>query len=586
MTGPAGAAGPLAPRGIRRREFPGLLAGGLLGAAACLDERGAGPDWLDWKIRGALVVDGTGAPGRVTDLGIRDGRFAPPEGPARRELDGSGLVAAPGFIDLHSHGDLVLQRPGPERAALLAGRLAQGITTEIIGNCGLGAAPRFGQAVGLAPGVHAWMTPEGTRWDWTTLADAFDRLETLGLPLHVGALAPHGLLRLGAMGLSPGPPDAGERRAMERALDQALEEGALGLSCGLIYPPGMFSDTAELVGLASRLARGDRVFTAHIRGSSETLSDAVEELIAIGKRAGVRIHHSHAEAVGRAHWAGLNRFLDRERAARRDGVRISADMFPYPVAATMMYAIYPPWALEGGPEELLSRLRDPWTRRQIREEIDTRRPEWPPWRPGGWPHNLVGAVGWRGIRVASVAGARSGGSGDAVGATLEALGAARGVHPFDAVSDLMLETGGAVGQFVLDISGEDGLRTLAADPDVAFVTDANDYGRGNPHPAAYGAFPRVLRRYVREDPVLTLEEALRRMTSLPAEIAGLRDRGRIGPGRPADLVLFDPSRIADAATLEAPRQRARGIRATFVEGVPVTWEGRLTGAAPGRILRA
>ena len=406
----------------------------------------------------------------------------------------------------------------------------------MIGNCGLGAAPLFGEARDLAPAVHAWMTPEGASWRWESLADYFSTLETRGLPLNVAALVPHGLLRLGAMGLRPGAPDARERAAMAQALERSLEEGAYGLSCGLIYPPGMFSATEELLGLARALRASDAVFTAHVRGSSETLLPAVEELIEVGRDAEVRVHHSHAEAVGRDHWEKLAAFLEMERAARGEGVRVSADMFPYPVAATMMYAIYPPWALEGGPGELLTRLRDPETRDRIGRDIEERAPEWPPWQPGGWPHNLVSAVGWDGIQVSSVASDAGRG---ALGRSLAELGQARGTHPFEAISDLMLSEEGAVGQFVLDISGEDGLRTLVSDPEVAFITDANDYGKGSPHPAAYGAFPRVLRRYVREEGVISLAEAVRRMTSLPADIVGLRDRGRIANNLPADLVLFD-----------------------------------------------
>ena len=566
---------------LNRREFTGALAAGLLGAA-CVPERPSHAGALDYRIRNALVVDGTGAAGYRADLGIRDGRFASPAGEALRELDAAGLVAAPGFVDIHSHGDLVLASSSPQREALLAGRLAQGITTEVIGNCGLGAAPLFGEASALAPAVHAWMTPDGASWRWSSLADYFSALETSGLPLNVAALVPHGLLRLGAMGLRPGAPDAGERAAMARALERSLEEGACGLSCGLIYPPGMFSATGELLDLARVLRRPDGVFTAHVRGSSETLLPAVEELIEIGRDAGVRVHHSHAEAVGRDHWAKLPTFLAMEREARREGVRISADMFPYPVAATMMYAIYPPWALEGGPGELLARLRDPETRARIGRDIEERTPEWPPWEPGGWPHNLVAAVGWEGVRVASVGG---GAGSEALGLSLGELGQARNAHPFEAISDLMLEADGAVGQFVLDLSGEAGLRELASDPAVAFITDANDYGKGSPHPAAYGAFPRVLRRTVREERAISLEEGIRRMTSLPAEIAGLPDRGRIANGLPADLVLFHAAEITDHATLDNPRARATGIRATFVNGQPVTRDGRFTGALPGRVLR-
>ena len=570
--------GPTPPN---RRQFTGALAAGLLGAA-CGQERASHAASLDYRIRNALIVDGTGAPAYRGDLGIRDGRFVPPEGEALRELDADGLVAAPGFVDIHSHGDLVLASGRPDRETLIAGRLAQGITTEVIGNCGLGAAPLFGEAPDLAPAVHAWMTPEGASWRWASLADYFAALETRGLPLNVAALVPHGLLRLGAMGLRPGAPDAAERTAMAGALERSLEEGACGLSVGLIYPPGMFSATEELLELARSLRVPDAVFTAHVRGSSETLLPAVEELIEIGRSTEVRVHHSHAEAVGRNHWAKLATFLEMERKARREGVRVSADMFPYPVAATMMYAIYPPWALEGGPDELLARLRDPETRARIGRDIEERTPEWPPWEPEGWPHNLVSAVGWDRIQVSSV-GSEAG--RDALGRSLAELGSTEGTEPFEAISDLMLAEDGAVGQFVLDISGEDGLRELAADPEVAFITDANDYGKGSPHPAAYGAFPRVLRRYVREEGAIPLEEAIRRMTSLPAGLVGLEDRGRIANNLPADLVLFDREQVTDHATLEQPRARATGIRATFVNGQPVIHDGRFTGALPGRVLR-
>ena len=308
----------------------------------------------------------------------------------------------------------------------------------------------------------------------------------------------------------------------------------------------------------------------------------MEELIAIGRDAEVRVHHSHAEAVGRDHWAKLATFLEMEREARREGVRVSADMFPYPVAATMMYAIYPPWALEGGPGELLVRLRDPETRARIGRDIEEQKPEWPPWEPEGWPHNLVSAVGWDRIRVSSVGSEAGRGT---LGRSLAELGSARGTEPFEAISDLMVAEDGGVGQFVLDISGEDGLRALASDPEVAFITDANDYGKGSPHPAAYGAFPRVLRRYVREDGTISLEEAVRRMTSLPAGIVGLEGRGRIANNLPADLVLFNQEAVTDHATLEQPRARATGIRATFVNGQPVIHDGRFTGALPGHVLR-
>jgi N-acyl-D-amino-acid deacylase len=535
-------------------------------------------------IRNGRVLDGTGAQERRAEVAIRDGRIAAiGEGfHADEAVDAAGRIVAPGFIDLHSHGDLVLAWPSDERLALLEGRIAQGITTEIVGNCGLGVCPLFARAGEILPALNGWMTPASFPWTWASTADYFTHLERLGLPVNVGALAPHGPLRLGVRALGPGETNAEERRRMGDALDGALEEGAFGLSAGLIYPPGMYTSTEELASLASRAARRGGVFTCHVRGSSETLLDAVSEILRIGAETGVRVHHSHAEAVGRSHWPKLARFIEMEEAARAEGVSVTLDMFPYTVAATMMLAIFPPWALEGGIERLLGRLADGSEREWIRASVETQSPSWPPWREGGWPHNLVKAVGWDRIRVSSVGSDRN---RSLEGLTLAELGRARGRDPFDAIADVMIEEGGNVGQFVEDISGEAGIRALAKRSDVAFITDANDYGKGRPHPAAYGSFPRVLGRFVREERLLTLPEAIRRMSGLPAEILGLRDRGVLREGAHADVVVLDPEAIEDRATLEEPRLRARGVDVVFVNGKAVYRKGGLTGALPGAILR-
>ena len=497
-------------------------------------------------------------------------------------IDASGKVVAPGFVDIHSHGDLVLAWPSDDRLSLIEGRIAQGITTEIIGNCGLGASPLFGHGDELLPQINGWMTPASFAWSWRDVDGYFEHLEALGLPLNVGTLVPHGALRLGAAHLAPGETDDTARRQMTTELDRALEQGAFGLSVGLIYPPGMYTSTDELTTLARRLPAHDAVFTSHVRGSSETLLDSVDELINIGREANVHVHHSHVEAVGRAHWSKLERFLDREREAQTDGVHLSADMFPYSVAATMMLAIYPPWSLEGGLPRLIERLEDETTRGRIRRDIDNVRPQWPPWEEGGWPHNLVMAVGWERIRVSSVG---SDANKTAEGLSLAELGEQRRSSPFDAISDLMIEEDGNVGQFVLDITGEEGLRELVRRPDIAFITDANDYGKGKPHPAAYGSFPRVLGRYVRGESLLSLPEAIRRMTSLPADTIGLEGRGRLEPGAWADIVVLDADAIRDEATLEKPRRNATGIDAVVVNGTIVYRNRRLTGELAGSVLR-
>lgn len=540
---------------------------------------------VDTLIRNGRVIDGTGAPERRGDVAIHNGRIVAIDAQkieAKVAFDASGKVVAPGFVDIHSHGDLVLAWPSDDRLSLIEGRIAQGITTEIIGNCGLGASPLFGHGAELLPQINGWMTPASFDWSWRDVAGYLEHLEALGLPLNVGTLVPHGALRLGAAHLAPGDTDVAARRQMTKELDRALEQGAFGLSAGLIYPPGMYTSTDELTTLARRLVAHDAVFTFHVRGSSETLLDAVDELIHIGREANVHVHHSHAEAVGRAHWSKLDRFLDMEHKARSDGVHLSADMFPYPVAATMMLAIYPPWTLEGGVPRLIERLQDEDTRARIRRDIANVRPRWPPWEEGGWPHNLVMAVGWDRIRVSSVG---SDANKAVEGLSLAELGEQRRSSPFDAISDLMIEEDGDVGQFVLDITGEDGLRELVRRPDIAFITDANDYGKGKPHPAAYGSFPRVLGRYVRDESLLSLPEAIRRMTSLPADTIGLEGRGRLEPGAWADIVVFDPNAVCDEATLDDPRRHARGIDAVFVNGTLTYEHGKLTGALAGSQLR-
>ncbi|MGH9320218.1 MAG: N-acyl-D-amino-acid deacylase family protein [Vicinamibacteria bacterium] len=539
-------------------------------------------------IKNGRILDGTGAPEEKGDLVIAGGKIAAlgrvsESVDADEVVEASGKVVAPGFIDIHSHGDLVLAWPADDRLALIEGRVAQGITTEIVGNCGLGAVPLFGAGLELLPRINGWMTPAPFEWVWSGVDEYLRHLEGIGIAVNVGTLVPHGPLRLGAQALSSGDTTEGARKVMLAALDAALEEGAFGLSAGLIYPPGMYTSTEELSCLAERVARHDRVFTCHIRGSSETLLDAVSELVQIGREAGVHVHHSHAEAVGRSHWSRLSRFLQMEDEAREEGVRVSADMFPYTVAATMMLAIFPPWSLEGGLPRLIERLTDTATRERIRRDIDTVSPEWPPWKEGGWPHNLVKAVGWDRIRVSTVGSERN---RAAEGSSLQELGRARGQDPFDAVADLMIEEEGNVGQFVEDISGEDGLRTLVSRPEIAFVTDANDYGKGKPHPAAYGSFPRVLGRYVRRERLLALPEAVRRMTSLPAEILGIENRGILKAGAFADVVTFDADVIEDLASLEEPRRKAKGIDRVFVNGRCVYRNSSLTGAVPGMALRA
>lgn len=544
----------------------------------------------DLLIQNARIIDGTGQPAYTADVAIASDRIAAIgrlETKARQTLDARGATLIPGIIDPHSHADLILPLPPDKQATLLQCKLSQGITTTIVGNCGLGCAPLSdASAEATLRAVNAWMTPQPVEWGWRTVGEYLDRLSSNGLALNIATLAPHGPIRISAMGLRKGAPTQGELRKMRRMVEQAMRDGALGLSTGLIYPPGMYSDPAELRDLAGVVAKHHGIYTSHIRGSSETLVPAVRELLDVGRETGVRVHHSHNEAVGRAHWDKIDRVLAMEEAAEREGLQITFDMFPYTAAATMMIAIYPPWALEGGVDSLLQRLQDPATRRRIARDIERRKPSWPPWRENGWPHNLVRATGWDAIRIGYVESRRN---KRYENKSLADLAQHTGKTPFDAISDLILEERGQVSMLIFEVTGEAEERALLAKYArhrlCAFCTDAEDYGRGLPHPAAYGAFARILAKFVRRDGLLSFEEAVRKMTSYPASIFGLKDRGLLRPGAFADLVLLDPDRVEDRAAFSSPRRTARGIEKVFVNGRLAFDQDRITPVFAGQILR-
>jgi N-acyl-D-amino-acid deacylase len=348
----------------------------------------------------------------------------------------------------------------------------------------------------------------------------------------------------------------------------------------------MYSDSAELQDLAQIVADRGGIYTSHIRGSSETLIPAVKELLDVARVTGVRVHHSHNEAVGRAHWPKIDRVLKMEEDAARAGVEVSFDMFPYTAAATMMIAIYPPWALEGGVERLIERLQDTKTRARIRRDIERKKPTWPPWRDGGWPHNLVSATDWESIYIGYVESRKN---KRYENRSLADLGRLTGQEPFAAISDLIITERGQVSMLIFEVTGErDGRELLAKyarHPLGAFCTDAEDYGRGLPHPSAYGAFARIFARFVREDGVMTFEEAVRKMTSYPAFVFGIADRGALRPGAYADLVLLDPRRVADRASFQRPRRAATGIEMVIINGRIAYERGEVKPNWSGKILR-
>jgi N-acyl-D-amino-acid deacylase len=522
---------------------------------------------LDLKIEGGLVLDGTGAAGSRADVGVVDDRIVAvgdlSREPAGRTLGAAGRVVAPGFIDMHSHSDW---RLWANRRA--ESKIRQGVTTEVVGNCGFSPAPVSDEHLDALRGFALYL-PRGLDFRWRSFADYLGALEAEGAAVNLVHLVGHGALRVATMGFARRAPTGAELAAMQRLLGDALEAGAWGLSTGLIYAPGSYAATEEIVALARVLARRlHAIYASHIRGEGAALLDAVAEALRIGREAEVPVQVSHLKAAGRPNWGRVPQALALIDAAAAEGLDVHADVYPYTASSTSLRALLPDWALEGGLEAMVARLGDPATRQRLRAELD---------QPTGG-QSLLDRVGWENIMVAWSPGRR-----DAEGRRLSELGGVEGVFAV-----LLAEPRASIVLFQLD---EADLRQALAHPRVMIGSDGSalapygELGEGRPHPRSYGTFPRILGEYVREQRVLTLAQAVHKMTGLPARRLGLADRGVIRPGARADLVVFDPRRVADRATYEAPHRYPDGVEHVVVNGRLVIRDGEHTGSLPGRVLR-
>jgi N-acyl-D-amino-acid deacylase len=523
---------------------------------------------LDIKIAGGRIVDGTGAPARRGDVGIRDDvvtALGDLEGePAGRTLDATGLTVAPGFIDVHSHSDWRLW--GNRRAE---SKIRQGVTTEVVGNCGFSPAPvsdEFGDEMrGFA--LHL---PPGMDFSWRSMADYLRRYRDGGIALNVVQLVGHGTLRLAAMGFARRPPTARELVTMERLMDESMAGGAAGLATGLIYAPGSYADTEEIVAVARRAAGG--FYASHIRGEGSTLLEAVSEAIRVGREGDLPVQVSHIKAAGRPNWGKVDSALHLIDAARAAGQDVMADAYPYTASSTTLRTLLPDWVLEGGVDAMLERLADGAVRARIREEIAT------------GSAILARGLGWEDIMIAS-APSRP----EAEGRRLGEIARAWKTEPLEAALDILVAERGK-GYVILFQLDEADLRRALVHPEVMIGSDGSalsvegELGHGKPHPRSYGTFPRVLARYVRAERLLSLEQAVHKMTGLPARRLGFHDRGVIREGAKADLVAFDADRVEDTATYEDPHRYAAGIPYVIVNGRVVIDGGEHTGALPGLVL--
>jgi N-acyl-D-amino-acid deacylase len=529
----------------------------------------AGPQF-DLVVRGGQVLDGRGTPARRSDIGVSGDRIVAlgdlSGASATTVIDAAGRVVSPGFIDVQGQSGTTLLIDGRGES-----HLRQGITSEIIGE---GDSPAFWTAR-TASGEA--LARAGKSVDWTDYDGYFKRLVASGTAVNVGTLVPATLVRSEVVGLDNRPPTADELTRMTAMVERAMQDGAFGLSSALIYMPGSFATTEELVALATAAGRHRGIYVTHIRGESFNLFNALDEALRIGRDGALPVVVFHLKVGARANWGRMGEAVKKLAEAGASGQRVSATMYPYAAGGTRLAAVLPLWAQEGGNDAMLARLADPAQRARMRREIEG--------TTDGW-ENLLMAATFEGIQIASVPAEYD---QTVVGKRLSELAAARKADPWDVLFEVIGGTRGRAGALYHMMSEAD-VRTGLAAPFVSIGTDSaairheGPLAQGQPHPRAYGTFPRVLGYYVREQKLLSLEDAVRRMTGLAAEQFQIRDRGVVREGAFADLVVFDPATVADTATYEAPHSYPRGIDHVIVNGVPALGPQGLTGRLAGRAL--
>jgi N-acyl-D-amino-acid deacylase len=531
----------------------------------------------DLLIRNGTVFDGDGGPGFVADIAIRGDRIVAIgksggeiEGDAAEVIDATGLAVTPGFINMLSWATETLIEDGRSQSDI-----RQGVTLEVMGE-GWSMGP-----LNESMKAEAFTLSGDIKYDieWNTLGEYLQYLEDRGISTNVASFVGATTLRIHEIGYEDRPPTPDELARMEALVTQAMEEGALGVGSSLIYAPAFYSSTEELIALSRVAARYGGRYISHIRSEGADLLEAVEELITIAREAGIGAEIYHLKTAGKENWNKLEDVFRRVEAARAEGLDITADMYTYTAGATGLDAAMPPWVQEGGHAAWVERLQNPDVRARVLEEIR---------QPGdGW-ENLYHAAG--GPDQLILLGFRNDALKHLTGKTLAEAAALRGTSPEDTIIDLVIEDDSRVATAYF-IMSEDNIAKKIRQPWMAFGSDAESLApegvflQSNPHPRAYGNFARLLGRYVREQQVISLPEAVRRLTALPADNLGLADRGRLQPGHYADIAVFDPDVITDHATFTEPHRYATGMHHVIVNGVPVLRNGEHTGAMPGRFVR-
>jgi N-acyl-D-amino-acid deacylase len=539
---------------------------------ACSNQDDATPAFDVLIVNGTVYAGDGGAPFQA-DIGISGDRIAAIgelTGTAAKTIDASGLAVAPGFINMLSWATESLIEDGRSQSDI-----RQGVTLEVMGE---------GQSMGPmneAMKEEAFQLSSDIKFDieWTTLSEYLEYLEARGISSNVASFIGATTVRIHVLGYEDRPPTPEELVEMENLVDQAMRNGALGIGSSLIYAPAFYSTTEELIALNRVAARYDGRYISHIRSEGTQLLEAVEELITIAREAGIGAEIYHLKAGGKDNWDKMEDVFAMVEAARAEGLDITADMYTYTAGATGLDAAMPPWVQEGGHDAWVERLKDPEIRARVIAEMKQPGDDWENlYYAAGSPDKLI-LLGFKNQALKPL-----------TGKTLAEVAAMRGTSPEDTIVDLVIEDDSRVGTAYF-LMTEENIRKKIAQPWMAFGSDAGSLApegvflKSNPHPRAYGTFARLLGKYVREEGVISLSEAIRRLTSFPAENLGLEGRGLLQEGYFADIAIFDPATISDRATFADPHQYATGVQHVIVNGVPVLLDGEHTGATPGRFVR-
>ena len=525
---------------------------------------------FDVVVKNGYLINGTGNPWFKADVGIRSSKVLEigelGSEDAKRIINAECLAVCPGFIDMHSHSEYSLLVNSRAES-----KIRQGVTTEVNGNCGDSPAPIKGITEDAAEEAKQYKLD----MDWSTLGEYLDKLERQGIALNVAQLVGHGTIRTAVMGYENRPPTREELDKMKESVAEAMADGAFGISTGLFYLPGCFADAEEVIELCKVVAEHGGIYTSHIRGEGDPLIEAVAEAIEIGEKASIPVQISHHKACGIKNWGKVQKTLWMMKQARARGVDVTCDVYPYEACGTDLVSLIPTWAHEGGVDKLRERLKDSKNRERIKKEMLKGLPGW---------ESSVEQSGWRKIKVIGWKMHK-----EFEGRTLAEIAELKALDPFDLTFDLILKKESP--ELVdLAMSRED-VCTVIKHPLSMVGSDGwalapyGVLGETKTHPRSYGTYPRILGKYVREEKVLTIENAVRKMTSMPAQKLGLRNRGMIRKGMWADIVVFDLKMVRDEATYEDCHRYPEGIEYVLVNGEIVVDKGEHTGALPGKVLR-